>query len=231
MNAPLRRSFAEARQVEAGARFEPLNDGQVAVSYANATDEQATARRLGLADLSPLGRIGFKGAGTCDWLASKGLTIPEAPNRAAVQSDGRLALRLADQEIFLTAALSGTGEAPAELEAAWNRARKAQRGFPLPRQDTHAWFLVTGEQADSLFAKLCGVDLRPAHFADLEIAQTSIARMSGVICRQDLGGTLAYHLLADSASAHYLWGCLLDGMQEFHGGPVGLHAVQALAKA
>jgi sarcosine oxidase subunit gamma len=39
----------------------------------------------------------------------------------------------------------------------------------------------------------------------------------------------AFHVLADSASAEYLWGCLLDAMAEFGGTPVGWAAVRQLA--
>ena len=38
-----------------------------------------------------------------------------------------------------------------------------------------------------MFAKICGVDLRPQHFAVGRIAQTSVAKMSGIIIRADLG--------------------------------------------
>ena len=134
----------------------------------------------------------------------------------------------ADGGVLLLGDLGGEGRDPAGLESAWEAGQGA-RGFPLPRQETHAWFLVSGVSADALFAKLCGVDLRPARFADLAIAQTSLARMSGLVCRQDLGGTLAYHLLADGASAGYLWDCLIDAMAEFNGGPVGLAALRGLA--
>jgi sarcosine oxidase subunit gamma len=79
-----------------------------------------------------------------------------------------------------------------------------------------------------MVAKICGVDLRPGKFADGRIAQTSMARMNGVVIRDDQGETLAYHLLGDSASAEYLWGCLIDAMAEFDGAPVGLAAVRAL---
>ena len=82
-----------------------------------------------------------------------------------------------------------------------------------------------------MFAKLCGVDLRPGRFADLAIAQTSAAGITGVIIRDDRGGHLAYHLLCDSASAAYLWDCLVDAMTEFDGRPVGLAAVRSLGGA
>jgi sarcosine oxidase subunit gamma len=53
--------------------------------------------------------------------------------------------------------------------------------------------------------------------------------MSGIIIRADLGRTPAYYVLADSASAEYLWGCLMDAMEEFSGAPVGLLALRQLA--
>ena len=52
--------------------------------------------------------------------------------------------------------------------------------------------------------------------------------MNGIIIRADLGQVPAYHLLADIASADYLWPAVLDAMQEFEGGPVGLLALRQL---
>jgi len=52
--------------------------------------------------------------------------------------------------------------------------------------------------------------------------------MSGIIIRADLGGKTAFHLLADIASAEYLWGAVLDAMSEFDGAPVGLDALRRL---
>jgi sarcosine oxidase subunit gamma len=99
--------------------------------------------------------------------------------------------------------------------------------YVVPRADSHAWFLVTGNEAAAMFAKICGVDLRPHRFADLAIAQTSVARLSAIVIRADVAGTPGYHLLADSASAEFLYDVLLDAMAEFGGGPVGLQALPA----
>ena len=79
-----------------------------------------------------------------------------------------------------------------------------------------------------MFAKLCDVDLRTCKFDDLAISQTSVAHISGVVIRDDRGGQLAYLLLCDSASAAYLWDCLVDAMTEFNGRPVGLAAIRVL---
>ncbi|MGF1611028.1 MAG: hypothetical protein ACFCUQ_16610 [Kiloniellales bacterium] len=234
-----RRSFVGRRLAAAGARFGDCNGAAVALDFDDAEGEAVVARRLGLADLSPLPRSGFKGAGTADWLAGQGIVVPADSNRAARQADGLLAARLAPGELLLLGGLDGEAAPVSRLEAAW-RAEPIPpprpRGFPVPRADSHAWFLLSGACAPVTFAKLCGVDLRVHKFPDLAIAQTQIARISGIVIRDDLtgppevqgGATLAYHLLADSASAGYLWDCLLDAMDEFQGRPVGLTALRQL---
>ncbi|WP_109314626.1 hypothetical protein [Pseudovibrio ascidiaceicola] len=50
-------------------------------------------------------------------------------------------------------------------------------GYPLPRQDTHSWIYLTGEQTLDMFAKIFGVDLRAEMFTNKEIAQTVAARL------------------------------------------------------
>jgi sarcosine oxidase subunit gamma len=75
------------------------------------------------------------------------------------------------------------------------------------------------------------VDLRPHKFQPGQIAQTSLAKMSGIVIRDDRGAIPAFHLLADVASAEYLWGAVLDAMSEFGGAPVGLQALRRLGGA
>ncbi len=224
----LRRSFVARRLTEAGARFGELDGSAVALDFGDTAAEVEAAKRLGLTDLSPLPRAGFKGAGTVEWLAGQGLEVPADSNRAARQPAGELAARLAPGEVLILGDLAGQGGLPGRLETAWSAASlppESPRGFPVPRRDSHAWFLVSGGQSAAMFAKLCAVDLRPAKFPDLSIAQTSVARLSAIVIRDDRGDTLAYHLLADSASATYLWDCLIDAMAEFGGRPVGLAAL------
>jgi sarcosine oxidase subunit gamma len=103
--------------------------------------------------------------------------------------------------------------------------------FHVPRRDGSLWFRVTGERAPAFFAKLCGVDLRHHRFPDGEVAQTSLARMSGIIIRDDCGPVPAYHIVADSASAAYLWRVLQDAAAEFDGGAVGLAALLTLGES
>ncbi len=222
----LRRSFVHRKLEALGANFA---DGNGAASdFGDPAGEAAGARRLGLADLSPLPRIGFKGAGTAAWLAAQGVAVPEECNQACRQADDSLAGRLAPAEVLLLGDLQGTGTLVHGTSEAWLAGGSA-RGYPVPRQDSHAWFLVPGARAAEMFAKLCGVDLRPAKFAPNRIAQTLVAGLAAIVVRDDHGGVPAYHLLADSASAEYLWDCLVDAMAEFDGRAVGWSAVRELA--
>ncbi len=227
-----RRSFVYRRLAAAGAEFAEINGGAVAMRYpARGESEIAAARRMALADLSVLPHGGFKGRGTVEWLTEQGLQIGVDSNRAYRQPDGELAARLAPTEIFLLDSLLGAGQLINKLNNAWKWAAAApqpQQGYPTPRQDSHAWFMVTGEKAAEMFAKVCGVDLRPAHYPIGTIAQTSVAKMSATVIRADLGATVAYHLLADIASADYLWTCVEDAIAEYDGAIVGLAALRAL---
>jgi sarcosine oxidase, subunit gamma len=218
-----RRSFVHRKLAAHGARFAEVNGGLAPIDYGEG-DESTAAARLGLAELSLLPRTGFKGSKVIPALEAKGVELT-VPNQAVRQTDGGLAAVLAMTEVLLLAPLSGDDGQIRTLERGWSL-DQADGCYLAPRQDSHFWFAVTGEQASATLAKICGVDLRLARFADLSIAQTSVARSSCVIVRADLGELPTFHLLGDSASAGYMWDCLLDAMAEFSGRPVGLAALQ-----
>ena len=212
---------------ELGAEFSEINSAAVASSIDCERDVE-TAAQMGLADLSPLPRTGFKGRATPDWLADNSVLIPERPNRARRQDDGTNVARLSNDEHLVLSDLGGEARLVSELDAAWEL-EPGRLCYRMPRADTHAWFALTGECAAQMLSKVCGVDARPDRFANGDIAQTSIARINGVLLRHDQGETLGYYVLADSASADFLWPCLLDAMTEFGGAAVGLDALWALA--
>ncbi|HEY8248368.1 MAG TPA: hypothetical protein VIG38_13930 [Hyphomicrobium sp.] len=222
--AYLRRSPLCRRLDAAGAAWRDLGDAAVAESVGAA----ATAGGIIVADLSPLPRLGFKGRGTIAAAQSRGIVVEPTPNRAFRQPDGGLCLVLAPGEIILLSNLAGDGERLAQLETRW-RIEDEERTYPVPRRDSHAWLAVAGEASPEMFAKLCAIDLRPGKFADLAIAQTSIAKMSAILVRADIGANPVFHLLVDSAAAVYFCDCLLDAADEFGGRIVGLEALQKLA--
>ena len=87
--------------------------------------------------------------------------------------------------------------------------------YPLFCQDSHCWFMLTGDHKSDVMAKLCGVDLRNSAFPEGSIAQTSIARLNGLVIHHCVGKMQVYSILSDSASAQYLWEAIDDALSEF----------------
>ena len=224
----LRRSMLYRVLGQRGAVFEQIGDSAIASHFGDSRAETRQARSLGLADLSPLPRTGFKGADTPAWLKAQGIELPGAPNRAVRQGGSVVVAALSWDEHLILSGLSGDGGLCARLDGVW-RIDDGQRCYLMPRADSHAWLAITGEHAAAMFCKLCGVDLRLHKFSDGGIAQTSLARLNAIVIRNDFGPMPAFFILADSASAEYLWDCLLDAMDEFKGTPVGFSALQKLA--
>ncbi len=224
-----RRSFLYRKLHGAGARFIEINGAAVAVDFGSAEAEPDAARTMAVAELSPLPRVGCKGRGALEWVRGQGISIGDANNAAYAQPDGGLAARLADTEVLILDSLKGTGTVVQRIEAAWS-ADEAPGAWPVSRQAGNFWFMVTGAHGPAMFAKLCGVDLRPGKFPPYAVAQTPVARVNCAVIRADLGETTAFHLLGDCAAAEYQWGCLLDAMHEFGGRPVGIEALWRLGQ-
>ncbi len=216
-----RRSFVYRRLRDAGAVFADCGDTAIADGYPG---RGGLPSRMALIDLSPLPRIGFKGPQTLEWLSRQAVTIPARNNRAERQTDGALAIRLADTEVTILGDIDSRDNTVSRLE---NRP-PAGGCYPVPRRDSHVWFVLCGGKAPACLQKLCGVDLRIGRFEDLAVAQTSLARLSAQIVRQDHGNVPTFHILADSASALYLWDVLVDAMDEYLGGLAGRSALRAL---
>ena len=224
-----RRGFVYRRLESAGAQFAEIAGAAVAVRFGDASAEIQMSRRLGLADLSALPRVGFKGAGAMEWLADRGVVIDGSrPNWSWRQSDGSLAIARSNTESLILGDLADASDLCARLESESAGAMEA-RAYVLPRYDGLFWFALTGSRAVACLAKLCGVDLRPASFADGAVAQTSVAGLTATVVRADIGVTSAFHLLGDNASAEYFWDAMFDAMREFGGGAIGLWTLRTLA--
>lgn len=223
----LRRSALYRVLTAAGANFADINGAAVTADFGAVDLEMNAVHRMAVADLSPLPRVGFKGRGALDWARDHGVAIGEDNNVAYRQPGGELAARLADTEVMVIDSLDGAGTLPHRVESEWSM-DNAEGGYLVNRQGASFWFMVSGEDAPAMLAKICAVDLRPAKFPIGAIAQTSVARTSCIVIRADLGDALAYHLLGDSASAEYQWHCLLDAMEEFGGRPVGITTLRQI---
>jgi sarcosine oxidase subunit gamma len=223
-----RRSFIWRELASLGAEFAEVNGSAAAMTLASGeAAETLQARDMALADLTALPRGGYKGWTALEWLRGQGVAIGEN-NTTVAQPDGTRVARLADSEALILGDLVGTSATLDRVQAAWS-IDTAVGAYPVPRPDTNFWFAISGRHAAEMMAKICGVDLRPHKFPEGAVAQTSVARSSAIVIRHDLGATLGYDMLADSAAASFMWTSLLDAMGEFGGRPVGLRALVALA--
>jgi len=152
---------------------------------------------------SQIYRCGFRGTAVHGYLQQAGFIVPEKPNTAILQSSRELILRLSEKEFFLLGAEKDQGKRLEELEENLNGLDEC---YNLYRCDSHIWFIMTGERRAEDMAHVCGVDLRDSVFPVGSIAQTSVARVNAII----MAGEDKFHILADRASADYLWDSLQD---------------------
>jgi sarcosine oxidase, subunit gamma len=138
-----------------------------------------------------------------------------------------LCLRVGDSEALLLGSMSWETAPVAEPFAF----AECDGFYPVPRRETHAWLLLLGTSTPPLFSKLCAVDFRLHKFGQFQIAQTHIAGVSAVIIRRDIGQLPSFHLLSDTTTAPYLWLTLLAAGREYDARPIGLEAVQRVARA
>ena len=211
-----------------GARFKEYGNIALATDYGNSKEQEISqAKQLGIVDLTPLPRTGFKGHEAINWVSTQGLDVGDLNNHAYKQGNGLLVARLADTEVLILNDVCSTQNQCELFELKYNRTNPA-RCYSVPRYDSSAWLLITGQYASAMFAKICGVDLRENKFPFGAIAQTSIARMNAIIIRNDLGVVPAFHLLFDSASTDYMWTGLKDALVEFNGASIGYNALSQL---
>jgi sarcosine oxidase subunit gamma len=211
-----------------GANFVEHHDVMLANDYGNSVEDEALkAQQLGLVDLTPIARTGFKGKQAVSWAKSQGLIVGEKNNQAYLQDNGALVARLADTEILILNNIHSKKNQCSPLEEEYEK-NKPTKCYSVPRNNSSAWFMITGKFSSDLFAKICGIDLRLKSFPNHSIAQTSIARINGIIIRNDINNTAAFYLLFDSASTDYMWSCLKDAFVEFNGSPVGGSALSKL---
>lgn len=177
-----------------------------------------------LVDLTALSRVGFRGADAATYLTSLGFDLPQQPNTLVEQSQGGWVARLSATEYLLLGGLHDFGAAMLKIEQNW-QLTTGVANYLLPRQDSHACFMLSGADIPELMAKLCAVDLSSTAFHAGQVVQSSIARINGMIFNVSQDSTPKFILLCDRAAALYIWEVLCDAMQEFSGEVVGIEAL------
>jgi sarcosine oxidase subunit gamma len=167
---------------------------------------------LKLTDITVQTRMGVRGRKATSFLEQEGVALPIKPNTLTVLPQGVLVLRLSQTEHWLVD-ISGT--ASDGLEALNVAAQHQAELYPLYCQHSHAAFTLKGAPLADCLAKICGVDLSESVFPMGSVAQTSVARVNAIIAKYEWQGEVAFLILSDVASSHYLWDAIIDAKAEF----------------
>lgn len=167
-----------------------------------------------LVNLTDRSRLGFRGPDSTAYLEARGFEVPGTPNRARSQSDGGWVVQLSNTEYFLLGSSFDEGRRLAEEEEAWSLTDMAN--YLLPRHDSHAWLQLKGPSIAEVMSKLCGVDMREKAFANGDVLQTQVARLSAVVVNTGTPEERCFELLYDRCSEKYMTEVVADAMGEFN---------------
>ena len=158
--------------------------------------------RLVLADESHRGKLLIHGRAGEQAVAALGLTAPAAVGQSARAGDVAVYRLRADQLFINTAPGS-------ERELLIRLARAGGDGGDMVTVTdvTHgrAQLRLSGRRAAELLSRLCALDFHPDHFPHGAAQQTSVAKTTQLVIRDDVDGALSYWLVGARSLGAYLW--------------------------
>lgn len=179
-----------------------------------------------IADVSPLARMGLKGAAAADWLARTPLDVPARANTWTTLGPGSgssswsLLARLGTTEFFL--------EEDASAEQILALARELGHGrdhvYPVLREDRA--FVLGGHGAEEVLAQVCNVDFAGL---SLEANPAVLTLMTGVavlvVPQREQAGR-RYRIWCDPSFGRCLWSTLHAIVLESGGTELGLEQMR-----
>jgi heterotetrameric sarcosine oxidase gamma subunit len=192
----------------AGAVFEERAGWSVATSFGRAAEERAACRSaVGWADVSHLGKLELQG----DLSAVDGL--PAEPG-AATRAAHAWWCRIAPTRALILC------DAPATVGAR-DALRDARGVAVVDVTGAFGALCLAGPLARELFARFCALDLRAGSLPIGGVRPGSVARMPGVVLREEAD---RFVWLFGAAYAGYAWQVVADAGRRLGGRPVGVDA-------
>lgn len=161
---------------------------------------------LSLAELSHMRQLGLRRRNRGPAYVA-GVPLPFEPNRVAAMREART-LWLGPDEWLIAVPDGAVPELPARLA----RALGGSRAVLTDLSSGRAVIAISGERAQALLERGCGLDLHPRDFAPGYCAQTLLA---GVPVILDQTGPAAYRLFVRRSTARWLAEWLIDAAQVF----------------
>lgn len=217
--------------VALGAKMADFSGWQMPIEYAGVKAEHTAVReRVGIFDVSHLGKALVKGAGAKDFVNScftNDLNRIE-PGQAQYTMccnaqggvvDDLIAYVKSDDEVFLIPNAANNAEVVAMLTQA------APEGIEVTNQHRDYGVLaVQGTKSDEVLTKL-GL---PVGHDYMTFVEATWEGQPVIVCRTGYTGERGYELLPAWDQTGALWDALLAAMEEFDGVPAGLGARDTL---
>ena len=153
-----------------------------------------------LADDSHRGKIMIHGRAGEQAVATLGMMAPAAAGQSARARDVAI-YRLRPDQLFINTAPGGE----AELLAALSSAGKGDMVTVTDVTHGRAQLRLSGPRAAELLSHMCALDCHPDHFPDGTARQTSVAKTTQLVIRDDVDGALSYLLVGARSLGAYLW--------------------------
>jgi sarcosine oxidase, subunit gamma len=215
VNKVIQKSPIAHAQIYTSAKWEVINDMEIAVEYASDDIEQIRKQVLGITDVSCCARFGVKGPNATQWLLDHGLSIPINANAWTLCEQKTLVLRLGSTEYLIEDWFGGSA-----CSRLANDMVQVPSVFKVPRED--AAFIVSGSEALNLFSELCSLDLRDKSLDAKDLIMTQVAGISAIVMRQSINNEPVYRMWCDGTYGPYMWEILQEVATELGGGTVGL---------
>jgi len=235
---PLKRTALHYKHLALGAAMVDEEGWQRPERYGQPEEElQAVRERVGLCDISPVGKLDLKGRQLAPVLArlfSPEILPPVGRGQRMVQKDTNeitevkgVCCRLSRDHVIL---LTEPGTA-VTVEQTFTQLHTTEECIHLTNLTSAlAAVQLVGPCSHELLRKLTALDLSPQQFADLTCVQGEIAKVHALVIRADVGSKLAYEVYCGREFAEYVWDTLRDAGQEFAAVPFGV-ATQRLLRA
>ncbi|MFI5282671.1 MAG: 2Fe-2S iron-sulfur cluster-binding protein [Candidatus Dormibacterales bacterium] len=224
--------------VDLGAEFTWAGEWRRPRQYRDPAEEcRAVHERVGVIDVSTLGKLRLRGAGAVDLLERL------YPNRFGDLKVGRIRYgamlndqgvilddgtvgRLAEDEFFVTTTTSG-----ADAIDQWIKWWMADWRLPVQVvnvSSAYAAINVAGPRSRELMTRLTDADMSPAALPYLKLAHAAVAGAPALILRIGFVGELSYELHFPSAFAVHVWESILHAGEDLGVLPFGLETQRIL---
>ena len=221
-----------ARMMVAGLWLRPEHYGDPIAEV------RAVRERVGLIDVSTLGKLQFTGPGAPNLLEGlyantwRGLRQGRVRygvmcNDEGVVLDDGVGAHLGDEEWYMTTTSSGATSVFEWIQW-WVQSGWGEGVHVLDLTEAFAAFNLSGPEARAVLQKLTGCDLSNRAFPHLRVRTAEVAGAPCRLLRLGFTGELSFEIHCPSASALGVWEALMAAGEEFAMVPFGMEAQRVL---